>query len=149
MCFPSQQVPLGFLLPGSLSLHLSNVECSFEASCQLVLKIAIRLSRGQMHLANTSFTKRIALTLRFMPVFSLTAFFRCDQPSQLQQLYTLYRTFYNLPALLLHPRLLLLVHIAGVLAEDGDDGPAAAYGCIADLLPGEGVLHHHLVGKPW
>ena len=28
-------------------------------------------------LAGTSFLKRIALTLRFMPVFSLTAFFRC------------------------------------------------------------------------
>ena len=86
------------------STHLSHVECSFEASCQLLLILAIWLSGGQMHiasmassvvvigkvsaenylmaepknlLAGTSFTKRIALTLRFMPVFSLTAFFRC------------------------------------------------------------------------
>ena len=86
------------------STHLSHVECSFEASCQLVLVMHIWAAGGELHLgsmissvvvigkvsaenylmagpenllADKSFAKRIALTLWYMPVFALTAFFRC------------------------------------------------------------------------
>ena len=86
------------------STHLSHVECSFEASCQLVLIMHIWVAGGELHygsmissvvvigkvsaenylmagpenlLADKSFAKRIALTLWYMPVFALTAFFRC------------------------------------------------------------------------
>ena len=86
------------------SVHLSHVECSFEASCQLVLILAIWLSGGEMHLTcmissvvvigkvsaenflmanpknlleKASFCQRIMFTIRFIPVFALTAFFRC------------------------------------------------------------------------
>jgi hypothetical protein len=86
------------------SRHLSQVECSFEASCQLLLILSIRLTGGQLPLASLISSivvigkvsaenylmagpenlladkplhERIALTLRYMPVFALTAFFRC------------------------------------------------------------------------
>ncbi len=86
------------------STHLSHLECCYEASCQLLLILTIWLTGGEMHLAsmvssavtigkvsaenylmaepenllaNKSFIDRIKLTLRFMPVFGLTAFFRC------------------------------------------------------------------------
>ena len=76
------------------STHLSHVECSFEASCQLVLVMHIWAAGGELHygsmissvvvigkvsaenylvagpenlLADKSFAKRIALTLWYMP----------------------------------------------------------------------------------
>ena len=86
------------------SMHLSHMESSFEASCQLLLIMQIWLAGGELYLISMissivvigkvsaeaylmaepnnlldgkTFVKRIALTLRYMPVFALTAFFRC------------------------------------------------------------------------
>ena len=87
-----------------LSSKLNMADNIFDAPCQLLLTTFMWLTSGEMHLSammisiffigkvsteqylmdkpedllnDKSFTEKITLMLRFMPLFSLTAFFRC------------------------------------------------------------------------